>query len=118
MSLMMHRVLKAVDRVLDSLYIRHLRLRHMDRSPRSRLTESPTLLPPTPSLRIILFVSSEIEANEEQQVRAQYSHARERRKFLPGTLPKRREAREVGGREVGVRGEIDESEIDNELNDL
>ena len=115
---MMHRVLKAVDRVLDSLYIRHLRLRHIDCSPRRRLTESPTLLPPTPSLRVILFVSREIEANEEQQIRAQYSHARERRKFLPSTLPKRREAREVGGREVGVRGEIDESEIDNELNDL
>lgn len=56
-----------------------------------------------------LLVGSGVEGDEEQEVRAENSHAGERSEFLTSTLTGIGEPVEVGRGEVGVRGEVDEA---------
>ena len=107
-----------VHGILNALQIRHFHPTHINRSPRRSLTKSPTLLPSSPSFRIILLIGREIETDKQQQIAAQYTHTRKRREFFPGAFSSRWKGREVGAAEVCVGGEVNEAEIDDELNDL
>jgi hypothetical protein len=56
----------------------------------------------------ILLVGREVEGNEEQEIRADYSHACERSKFFSGAFARIRHPWEVGRGEVGIGSEINE----------
>lgn len=63
-------------------------------------------------------ICGQVEADEEEKVTAQDSHAGECGKLLAGTSAVVRHPGEVGGSEVGVGAEVDEAEVDDELSDL
>ena len=65
-----------------------------------------------------LLVRRDVESNEQNQVTRQDAHASEGGKLLASADTSRRQPWEVARREVGVRGEVDEAEIDDELDDL
>lgn len=56
-----------------------------------------------------LVVGGNVEGDEEDQVGADDADTSQGSEFLTGTLAHVREPREVGGGEVGVRGEVDEA---------
>jgi hypothetical protein len=66
----------------------------------------------------LLLVGGEVEGDEEDEVRADGDDTRESSKLLARALASVGHPLEVGRGEVGVRGEVDESEIDDELDDL
>lgn len=72
----------------------------------------------TSSLLSVLLIGSDIERDEKEEVRAEDTHASERSELLTSALAGVWHVWEVGAGEVGVRGEVDEAEIDNELDDL
>ena len=72
----------------------------------------------TSSLLSILLIGSDIERDEKEEIRAEDTHASERSELLTSALAGVWHIREVGAGEVGVRGEVDEAEIDDELDDL
>ena len=65
-----------------------------------------------------LLVGGDVESDEENEVAGQNAHASERSELLAGADAGAREPREVAGGEVGVGGEVDEAEVDDELGDL
>lgn len=56
-----------------------------------------------------LVIGGNIERDEQDQVGADDADTGQSSEFLTGTLAHVREPREVGGGEVGVRGEVDEA---------
>jgi hypothetical protein len=70
------------------------------------------------ALRLGLLVSGNVESNEQDQVAGQDAHASERSELLAGANAGAREPGEVAGGEVGIRGEVDEAQVDDELSDL
>lgn len=70
------------------------------------------------SLDSLFPVGREIERNEEQKVRAQDDQAGDSSKFLACASTGIWHPREVGAGEVGVRCEVDKSQIDDKLDDL
>lgn len=107
-----------VHGILNALQIRDFHPTHINRSASRGLAKSPALLPSPSAFRVVFLIGCEIETDEEQQIAAQYAHARKGGEFLSSAFPGRGEGREVGTAEVGVGGEVDEAEIDDELNDL
>lgn len=73
---------------------------------------------PSTALACRLLVGSGVEPNEEHQVRGENRHASEGSKFLARADTHSWEVGEVGGAEVGIGGEVDETEVDDELQDL
>ena len=65
-----------------------------------------------------LLVGGDVESDEEDEVAGQDAHASERSELLASADAGAREPGEVAGGEVGVRGEVDEAEVDDELGDL
>lgn len=65
--------------------------------------------PRTAALGLRLAVGRHVERDEEEEVRADDGHSRERREFLSGALAHVRGPREVRRREIGVRGEVDKA---------
>lgn len=65
-----------------------------------------------------LLVRGKVEGDEEDQVRRQDAHAGKGGKLLAGAAAGVGHAGEVGRGEVGVRGKVDEAEINDELDDL
>lgn len=70
------------------------------------------------SLLAALLVGGKVEGDEEHQVRRQDTHARESGKLLAGAAASVGHVGEVSRGEVGVRGKVDEAEVDDELDDL
>jgi len=66
----------------------------------------------------ILAVGCDVEGDEKDQVGGDYTHARESSKFFSGALSCIWHPLEVGGSEVGVRCEVDEAKVNNELDNL
>ncbi|KAI6755183.1 hypothetical protein HG531_004289 [Fusarium graminearum] len=66
----------------------------------------------------LLLVGGEVEGDEEDEVRADGDDTGESSKLLARALASIGHPLEVGRGEVGVRGEVDESEINDELDDL
>jgi hypothetical protein len=66
----------------------------------------------------LLLVGGKVEGDEEDEVRADGNDTGESSKLLARALASIGHPLEVGRGEVGVRGEVDESEIDDELDDL
>ena len=64
------------------------------------------------------LVSGDVEADEQDEVRAQDAHSGESGEFLTGAGTRGGEPGEVAGGEVGVGGEVDETQVDDELDDL
>ena len=64
------------------------------------------------------LVGGDVESDEENEVAGQDAHAGERSELLAGADAGAREPGEVAGGEVGVGGEVDEAEVDDELGDL
>ena len=60
-------------------------------------------------LLAVLLVGSEVERDEEDQVRAENGDTREGRKLLTSALASIGHPGEVGGSEVGVGGEVDKA---------
>ena len=89
----------------------HLQLGHINR----RLARGIAPLPPTFAR---LPICRSIETNKQQQIAAQDRAARDRGKLLAGAVAKVGHPVKVGAGEVGVGGEIDEAEVDDELHDL
>jgi len=73
---------------------------------------------PMPRPRRLLLIRRQVEADEQQQIAAQDRHARERGELLAGALAHVGQTRQIGAGEVGVGGEVDEAEVDDELRDL
>jgi len=65
-----------------------------------------------------LVVGGNIEGDEEEKVGAEDGHASEGGEFFTSTVTLVGEPREIAAGEVGVGSKVDESEVDNELNDL
>ena len=107
-----------VHGIFNALQIRHFHPTHVNRSASGSFAESPALLSPASSFRVFFLIGREVEADEQQQVAAQYTHTRKGGEFLPSAFPSRGKRREVGAAEVCVGGEVDEAEIDDELNNL
>lgn len=120
----MHLLPHRSARTLNLARIRHLGMRHILHRRGRRLAHASTLrlLPDSPALgrrrRRLLPVRGEVEANEQEEVAAQDAHTREGGELLAGAAPRVRHPGEVGRGEVGVGGEVDESKIDDELQDL
>ena len=66
----------------------------------------------------LLLVGGEVEGDEEDKVGADGDDTRESSKLLARALASVGHPGEVGRGEVGVRGEVDEAEINDELDDL
>lgn len=66
----------------------------------------------------LLLVGGEVEGDEQNEVRADGNDTRESSKLLARALSSVGHPGEVGRGEVGVRGEVDEAEINDELDDL
>lgn len=66
----------------------------------------------------LLLVCGEVEGDEQNEVRADGNDTRESSKLLARALSSVRHPGEVGRGEVGVRGEVDEAEINDKLDDL
>jgi len=64
------------------------------------------------------LIGGEVKGDEEEEVGAQDAHAGESSKFLASAAARVRHPLEVGAGEVGVGGEVDEAEVDDELQDL
>ena len=107
-----------VHGILNLLQIRDFHPTHVDRSASRSFAKSPALLPSSSTFRVIFLISGEIEADEQQQIAAQYTHTRKRCEFFTGAFPSCGERREVGTAEVCVGGEVDEAEINDKLHDL
>ena len=90
------------------LHVRHLLVLHLDQRARR----------PTPPFPHRLLVRARVEPNEQHQITRQNAHPGERRELLTGTNARRRQPRVVFGGEVGVGGEVDEAQVDDELDDL
>jgi hypothetical protein len=100
--------LATAESPLDLLGSRERLVLHFDQSTGSAST----------ALLHRLLVGGNIEADEQDQVAGQDAHSGECSELLAGADAGAREPREVAGGEVGVRGEVDEAEVDNELGDL
>ena len=72
----------------------------------------------TSSLLSILLVGRDVERYEEEEVRAENTHAGEGSELLTSALASVWHVWKVSAGEVGVGGEVDEAEVDNELDDL
>ena len=59
----------------------------------------------------ILLVGSEVEGDEQDEVRADNSNTRESSEFLSGAVTRIRHPWEVGRGEVGVRCEVDNNDM-------
>jgi hypothetical protein len=66
----------------------------------------------------LLLVGGEVEGDEQNEVRADGNDTGESSKLLARALSSVGHPGEVGRGEVGIRGEVDETEINDELNDL
>jgi len=66
----------------------------------------------------ILLVGGEVERDEEEEVRAEDTNTREGSELLTRALPGVGEPRPVGRNEVGVRSEVNEAQVNDELDDL
>lgn len=66
----------------------------------------------------MLAVGCEVEGDEEDEVGGKNSHASEGSEFLAGASAHVGSPGEVDIGEVGVGGEVDEAEVDDELDDL
>jgi hypothetical protein len=66
----------------------------------------------------LLLVGSKVEGDEEDEVGADGDDTGESSELLAGALAGIGHPGEVGRGEVGVRGEVDEAEINDELDDL
>lgn len=66
----------------------------------------------------LLLVGGKVEGDEENEVRADGDDTGESSKLLARALASIGHPLEVGRGKVGVRGEVDESEINDELDDL
>lgn len=73
---------------------------------------------PRSSGNSLLSVGCEVEGDEEEQVRAENTHASEGGKFLSGASTIVWSPWEIAVSEVGVGCEVDEEQVDDELNDL
>jgi hypothetical protein len=65
-----------------------------------------------------LLVGGDVESNEQDEVAGQDAHTSERSELLTGADTGSRQPGEVAGGEVGVGGEVDEAQVDDELGDL
>jgi hypothetical protein len=65
-----------------------------------------------------LLVGGDVESNEQNEVAGQDAHAGKRSELLTGADAGGRQPGEVAGGEVGVGGEVDEAQVDDELGDL
>ena len=101
-------LLSAGEPPLHLLDVRQRLVLHLDQRARS----------PTTTLPDRLLVRRDVKSNEQHQVARQNAHARERCEFFSSALAGCGEPGEVGGGEVGVGGEVDEAEVDDELQDL
>jgi len=70
------------------------------------------------ALLVLAAVRGGVEREEEQQVGAENADTGNSGKFLASALAHVREPGPVGRGEVGPRGEVDEAEVDDELEDL
>jgi hypothetical protein len=100
--------LATTESPLDLLGSRERLILHLDKSTGSA----------SAALGLGLLVSGNVESNEQNQVAGQDAHAGERSELLAGADAGAREPGEVAGGEVGVRGEVDEAEVDDELGNL
>lgn len=66
----------------------------------------------------ILLVRSEVEQEEENEVRTEDTNSSEGSKFFPRTRTPVGHPRKISGAEISVGCEVDKSEVDNELDDL
>lgn len=66
----------------------------------------------------LLSVGCEVEGDEEEQVRAENSHASEGGKLFSGASTIVWSPWEIAVSEIGVGGKVDEEQVDDELNDL
>jgi len=66
----------------------------------------------------VLLVGGDVERDEEDEVRAKDSHARESSEFLSSTATRVWHPWKVGGGEVCVRGKVNKDKVNHELNDL
>ena len=114
----MHLLPHRSPRTLNLARIRHFRMGHVLDRRRRRLAHPPRLLPSPTALRRLLAIRGQVKADKQQQITAQDTHARKRSKFLARAFPGIGHPRKIGVREVGVGGEVDEAEIDDELQDL
>jgi len=75
---------------------------------------------PIPALQPLhaLPIRLRIECQKQYQIARDNHHSTDARKLLTGTRPHVGHPREVGRGEVGVGGEVDEAQIDDELQDL
>ena len=80
----------------------YLQIPHVD----SSLLRS---VPPGPALLTGLLVRCEVEGDEEEEVRAENAHTSERGKFLASAFTAVWQVGKVGGCEISVRGEVDET---------
>lgn len=65
-----------------------------------------------------LLVGGDVKSDEEHEVGREDAHAREGGELLAGADAGGWEPGEVAGGEVGVGGEVDEAQVDDELGDL
>lgn len=65
-----------------------------------------------------LLVGGDVESDEQNEVAGQDAHASESSELFAGALAGGRKPGEVAGGEVGVGGEVDEAQVDDELGDL
>ena len=107
-----------VHSILDFLHIRHLQPTHICDSLRGSLAKPSVLLPSSSSFSVIFLVRRKIEADEQQQIAAQYAHTRKRREFFTSAFSSCRKRGKVGAAEVGVGSEVDKAEVDDKLSDL
>ena len=90
------------------LHIRHLLILHLHKSTRRAAS----------TLLNRLLERRDINPNKQHEITAQNPHPCECRKFLPSADSCRRQPREILRGEISVGGEVDETEIDDELDDL
>ena len=70
------------------------------------------------SLDSLFSVGGEVERDEEQEIGAENDEASKSSEFLACAITCIGHPLEIGAGEVGVRGKVDETEVDHELNDL
>ena len=95
----------------------HFHSGHVNRGFGCRLAHFPRSLATAAALGILL-VCCKIKAYEQQEVTAEDTHPSKGCKFLPSARSHAWHVWEVRTREIGVRSEIDEEQIDDELHDL
>lgn len=93
--------IRVADNLLGPINRWNFHLAHIDRSPGGGIT------PFSPFLSSF-FISSEVEGDEQQEIRAENPHARKRSEFFSGTFAIARQLREVGRTEICIRSKVDE----------